>query len=314
MNIPGQQLSRWQRTCGGTNPQRRCSRYTKPGYRFRGLDKKRLHDILTNPGGRDKSVALDTLQPTLVWTGGTLTSSSTAVTYNYFDTSSTYSTTDSIYTGGYWTTGTSTTSTYTTNLPTDQWVYVSGNRSTAGDWTWDTVNIPSVRVDPGSWQPDPKQLTRMRFQRQLTIEERNREGEIVRAVRRSWDTDFSKVDNAEINALRLLKNMLDEATWKRYLKYGFILVQSRVAPHLRYQIFRGGGHVLVRHGRAIVAELCLSLDRSRVRTPPTDQVVALKLMAELDELRFWAEANIHSCRGMTYTDKPTAQQLRQLAA
>lgn len=119
--------------------------------------------------------------------------------------------------------------------------------------------------------------------------------------------NFNGLGQGELTALRLLKDLLTNAEWRRYLRYGFVIVEGLTG--LTYQIIRGGQHVKVfARGRKVV-ELCLTCQRS---LPPTDCVVARKIMLETDELGFWWEANIRSCTWQA-THKPGINDLLQLA-
>ena len=122
--------------------------------------------------------------------------------------------------------------------------------------------------------------------------------------------DFSSVSQPEIVALQLLKKMLPEEEWKRYLRYGFIIVQSQITG-LDYQIFRAGGHILVYRRGKKMAELCIHVD---YKCPPSDRVIAKKIMLEATELEVWLKSNIHYCKNFGCRSKPTINELIALGA
>lgn len=119
--------------------------------------------------------------------------------------------------------------------------------------------------------------------------------------------DYSSVTPAELTALGLLRELLKPDEWRKYLKYGFVLVEGLTG--LTYQIFRGRQHVIVLLRGKRVAELCLACQPF---IPKTDCVIARKVMLESDELGFWWEANIRACKWPA-DYKPGINELLQLA-
>ncbi|NIT77371.1 MAG: hypothetical protein GWN58_23455 [Anaerolineae bacterium] len=129
----------------------------------------------------------------------------------------------------------------------------------------------------GQWIPlDPRQRLRQQMAPQ-------------RPPCRADGVSFQNCSPAELTALSLLKKMVDEPSWRTYLKYGFVDVQGKSG--LRYQIRRGEWHVLVRQAGKMVAELCVGLS-ARSQMPPTDEVIARMIMAECDEPELWRRANV----------------------
>jgi hypothetical protein len=104
-----------------------------------------------------------------------------------------------------------------------------------------------------------------------------------------------------------MKGMTPEKEWRRYLKYGFVVVQGKSG--MFYQVIRGQAHVRVFRKGTKVAELCIKVPG----VPPTDEVIARKIMIEYDEMRIWHDANIHG-NPMGYHHKPTEEELIRLAA
>lgn len=82
----------------------------------------------------------------------------------------------------------------------------------------------------------------------------------------------------EIKAIETLREMISEADYRRFLKYGFILVRARSGKI--YQIPRVNKHIKVWHNGQVVEELCSYINDEKI--PPTDRLVAFKTMLESD--------------------------------
>ncbi len=118
----------------------------------------------------------------------------------------------------------------------------------------------------------------------------------VRATK--YSASFKQTDESELTALNLLKMLVDSREWRRYLSYGFIMTQG--PSMLRYQIVRKEHHVKVfsLFGK-LLAEICVNL-KSSFNTPPTDNVIAKKMMIEGDEHNFWKQSNVYPrCMGFS---------------
>lgn len=178
----------------------------------------------------------------------------------------------------------------------------------------DIINGSTVINYPGGvvqLNPDPKrakeELFRQKMRQQITggIPLNHRRAQ-CRATHRP--ADFSQVSPSEVVALRLLRGMLSEEEWKRYLRYGFIIVRGDSG--LVYQIVRNQSHVRVYRGGKKVAELCIYVNG----VPPTDQVIGKKVMVECCEKEIWHKANIHGQSRWPTKYQPTEEELVQLAA
>ena len=123
-----------------------------------------------------------------------------------------------------------------------------------------------------------------------TLHRRNHRGMAPRADR----VDFSTATPAELTALQLLRQLVGQDEFRRYLKYGFVMVAG--ASGLRYQIERGRHVVNVWNGRRRVDGICVYLSGS---FPPTDGVITRMLMAERDELELWKRGNSAAGRDVT---------------
>lgn len=117
------------------------------------------------------------------------------------------------------------------------------------------------------------------------------------------------VSPAELTALEMLRGLLPEQEWKRYLKYGFVVVRGKSG--LLYQVPRNGSHIRVWKRGQKIAELCIVIHGS---VPPTDQVIGKKVLLEFSEAEVWHRANIHGHRQWGYQYKPSEQELAAQAA
>lgn len=106
---------------------------------------------------------------------------------------------------------------------------------------------------------------------------------------------FDGVSRPEMLALQLLRGMVSQEEFRRYLKHGHINVRGatglvyqikRYAPQVgrydRIQVWERGQHI---------ASLCVHLKHG-LNTPPTDEVVGKLLMVEYDEADLWKRSNV----------------------
>lgn len=119
-----------------------------------------------------------------------------------------------------------------------------------------------------------------------TLNRRNHRGGTPRAL----SVDFSKSSPSEITALQLLRQLVGKDEFRRYLKYGFVMVRG--GSRLRYQIRRNTHTIDVWDDAGKrVASICVYLDGN---FPPTDETITRMLMAENDELSLWHRGNVSS--------------------
>lgn len=138
------------------------------------------------------------------------------------------------------------------------------------------------------WGPPRRTRTRGR-----SLVRRNHRGMQPRAVR----VDFSTATPEEITALQLLRGLVGQDEFRRYLKYGFVMVRG--ASGLRYQIKRSRHVIDVWNERGRVDGICVYLQG---QYPPTDDTITRMLMAERDELELWRRGNSTLGRKATLAD------------
>jgi len=107
----------------------------------------------------------------------------------------------------------------------------------------------------------------------------------VSRYRHHWERTGSASEEVALNTLR---EMISEAQYRRYLKYGFVTVAARSGS--TYQIFRDRWHTNVWRDGNLVEEVCIRLG-GHVEVPPTDQVIGLLTMVSIDEEAFLKAGN-----------------------
>jgi hypothetical protein len=153
--------------------------------------------------------------------------------------------------------------------------------------TWEVKWVPYDGDDKLVWN-GTVWVPNLRFRAQQCLLEKlepkllNHRGERVRAARVS----FADARENELKALQLLRRMVPEQ-FRRYLKHGFVTAQG--PSGLTYQIQRQSHIVTVWDKGMQVARLCVYVQET---VPPTDDVVAKLLIAEMDEPELWAKANV----------------------
>lgn len=210
--------------------------------------------------------------------------------------------------------GTTTSGTDAITLPFQQFdsnTITIGTTSSIGNITvpsGSSFYIANVDTNDETWDEKVwrREQRRRQIRKQITGgEPRNHHGALARANHNP--ADFTHVTQPEMVALQMMKSMLNEEEWKRYLKYGFVVVHGKSG--LYYQVVRNQDHVRVYRQGKKIAELCIYVPG----VPPTDQVVAKKVMLECSEMDVWHKANIWQ-HEWTAKYRPTEEELVKLAA
>jgi hypothetical protein len=94
---------------------------------------------------------------------------------------------------------------------------------------------------------------------------------------------------SERRALETLREMISESDYRKYLKYGFILVPGQ--NERVYQIGRNESHVKVWSKGEKIEEICVGIKDPGI--PLTDKVVTLKVILESSEEEFRRMGNIY---------------------
>jgi len=108
-------------------------------------------------------------------------------------------------------------------------------------------------------------------------------------VKSRADNEFLKnTPENEKQALETLREEVTEIEFRRYLKYGFVLVKSKSGK--TYQIFRNRSHTKVWLNGKVVEEVCVRIKDSNI--PLTDNIIAFKTLIEFDEEEFKKLGNV----------------------
>jgi hypothetical protein len=83
--------------------------------------------------------------------------------------------------------------------------------------------------------------------------------------------------------------MITEEQYRKYLKFGFILVKGQSG--LTYQIFRNESHTKVWKNGKIIKEICVRIKDHNI--PLTDNVIAFKTIIEASENQFYKMGNVY---------------------
>jgi hypothetical protein len=95
----------------------------------------------------------------------------------------------------------------------------------------------------------------------------------------------------EQKAQETLREMVSESDYRKYVKYGFVLVPGQSG--MVYQIF-GQGHTKVWDRGVLHAEVCIVFNDMNI--PPTDRVIALKTLVASSEEEFYRLGNVYKMK------------------
>lgn len=94
---------------------------------------------------------------------------------------------------------------------------------------------------------------------------------------------------AEKIALETLREVISEAEFRKYLRYGFILVKGQSGDI--FQIFRNRSHTKVWRNGKVIEEVCVRI--REVNVPPTDNVIAFRQIIQTSEIEFKKLGNVY---------------------
>jgi len=106
---------------------------------------------------------------------------------------------------------------------------------------------------------------------------------------------FGTIPKNEWTAIDTLREIITEKEFRNYLRYGFILVKGKSGKV--YQIFRNKHHIKVWLNGKVIEEVCVRIKNGKI--PPTDNVIAFKIMVEADEAYFHQIGNVYKMRQAT---------------
>jgi len=109
------------------------------------------------------------------------------------------------------------------------------------------------------------------------------------SVKTRADYSNNVADN-EKAALGTLREYVTELEFRKYLKYGFVLVKGMSGNV--YQVYKNKAHTRVWKNGKVIEEICVRL--KGFEAPPTDNVIAFKTMIEADESEFKKLGNVYN--------------------
>lgn len=117
---------------------------------------------------------------------------------------------------------------------------------------------------------------------------RDLRAKMVPAVKSRQKPLRKAIPGPELKARQTLREMILESEWRRYLTNGFIMVQGQSGKW--YQVFNDMRRIQVYENNKLINRLCIYTTND---CPPTDHVINMKLLAELDEERLWSGSNAY---------------------
>lgn len=101
-------------------------------------------------------------------------------------------------------------------------------------------------------------------------------------------TPFGRsIKPAEQHARNVLRDMLSEKEWRRYVTNNFIMVKGTSGNW--YQIFAYNERVRVYQNNTLTHYICIHTDKI---VPPTDHVLNIKMLVEMNENLIWQEGRV----------------------
>lgn len=145
-------------------------------------------------------------------------------------------------------------------------------------------NIECVQYPMGYYnkgyteEQDKKEAIRFKFKQNLAI------------LVPSRGSSVNNLDNPEKRALETFREMVTEKEFRKYLRYGFVLVEGKSG--YVYQIFRNNWHTKVWKGGKLIEEICVRIKKDQ-KCPPTDNVIAFMAAISADEEEFKKLGNVY---------------------
>jgi hypothetical protein len=124
------------------------------------------------------------------------------------------------------------------------------------------------------------------------VREHKIKNNLVSILVKSRADDYRNAPKNEWRAIDTLREMITEAEFRKYMKYGFILVRGQSGKI--YQVFRNKSHTIVREKDEVVEEVCVRIKDRKI--PPTDNVIAFKILIESSEEDFKKLGNVYNMR------------------
>lgn len=176
-----------------------------------------------------------------------------------------------------------------TNLPQETYASTTDSLYVRGtDGTYERFPLANIDNQQRWGKLDPVRQKRHQIRNQMTIAiPANHHKQRPRAEQ----VDFSQAKPNEIKALHLLRQMIPQKDFRKYLKTGYLSYKAQSG--LTYVIRRCQNHVLVYRQGKKICELCIDANGYNYQLPPTDAVITKLVYAQHSEHSLWQQGNIY---------------------
>lgn len=152
---------------------------------------------------------------------------------------------------------------------------------------WEPINVTITGTFPIEgylpWAPIPiskQDMEKACLKSNLIIQIKSRASSIEK---------YPGESEPERRALETLREIISEEEFRKYLRYGFVLVKGKSGA--TYQIFRNASHCKVWLNGQLIEEVCVRIKDEQV--PKTDKIIAFKTIIETSEEQFKKLGNVY---------------------
>lgn len=125
--------------------------------------------------------------------------------------------------------------------------------------------------------------------KQSLLKEKLRHNLSINIKSRSNSQMYPGENEPERKALETLREIVTELEFRKYLRYGFVLVKGKSGA--TYQIFCNQSHCRVWLNGRMIEEICIRIKDELI--PKTDKIIALKTIIETSEEEFKKLGNVY---------------------
>jgi len=147
----------------------------------------------------------------------------------------------------------------------------------------DYTTLYSGKIQQGLFVPDESST--------ISIHKSRLKSNLIVCVKSRTSLITNAAENEQI-ALETLRESISETEYRKYLKYGFVLVKGNSGD--TFQIFRNKSHTKVWRNGKVIEEICVRIKDLSV--PKTDNVLAFKTIIEADENEFRKLGNVYKMK------------------
>ena len=141
-------------------------------------------------------------------------------------------------------------------------------------------NDDSVSIFPNNFPKSPRSIKRENIKKNLAIHFKSRANRF---------NPLKGLPENEQRAIETLREEITESEFRKYIKYGFVLVKGQSGK--TYQIYRNESHTKVWKNGRVIEEICVRIKSYKI--PPTDNVIAFSNMIQIDEEEFRKIGNVY---------------------